>query len=310
MQPITLPLPTGDVPFFDHDTVLRAISPGAAIDAVRTGFVRFAEGAWQMPPKVYLESPPHGDFRAMPALGDDIAMLKWVTSFPHNAGTAVPTVSALAIASDANTGKTLAVVDGAAITALRTGAAAAVATTALARADARSSGVVGCGLHGRWAALCLQAAGFKEGVCYDPNDERAEALAAELGWDPGTLADALGCDVVTTVTPGSEPVIDARHLRPGLHINALGADGPGKAEMTTDAVRACVVFCDEWMQASHGGEIHHAVEAGAVARSDVTELGDVLTGKHPGRTSEEAVTLFDSTGLAIQDLALVLSLLG
>lgn len=309
MQTITLPLPTGEVPFFDHDTVLKAISPGAAIEAVRNGFVRFAEGAWQMPPKVYLDSPPHGDFRAMPALGDDIAMLKWVTSFPHNAGTGVPTVSALVVASDANTGKMLAVADGQAITALRTGAAAAVATTALAPSGAASAGLVGCGLHGRWAALCVQAAGFNDGVCYDPNAERAAALADELGWSTGTLADALGCDVVTTVTPGSEPVIDARQLRPGLHINALGADGPGKAEMTIDAVGGCEVFCDEWTQASHGGEIHHAVEAGVVTRSDVTEIGAVLTGTHPGRTSDEAVTLFDSTGLAIQDLALVLALL-
>lgn len=304
-----LSFPTGPVRFFDHDTVLEAISPEAAIAAVRNGFVRFAEGAWQMPPKVYLESPPHGDFRAMPALGDGVAMLKWVSSFPHNTGTGVPTVSATVVASDATTGKTLAVIDGAAVTALRTGAAAAVATQVLAPGTARTSGLVGCGLHGRWAGLCLRAAGYEQGVCYDPNAERAEALAGELGWNAGTLADALACDVVTTVTPGSEPVIDARHLRPGMHLNALGADGPGKAEMTTDAVTGCEVFCDEWMQASHGGEIHHAVEAGALKRADVIEMGEVLTGKHPGRTSDEAVTLFDSTGLAIQDLALVLALL-
>ena len=83
----------------------------------------------------------------------------------------------------------------------------------------------------------------------------------------------------------------------------LGADGPGKAEATVEAVAACELFCDEWAQASHGGELTAAVEAGRVGREEVTELGAVLAGAAPGRSSDEAVTLFDSTGLAIQDLA-------
>jgi ornithine cyclodeaminase/alanine dehydrogenase-like protein (mu-crystallin family) len=105
------------------------------------------------------------------------------------------------------------------------------------------------------------------------------------------------------VTPGAEIVVGTDDLRPGLHLNMLGADGPGKAEAAIDAVAACALFCDEWAQASHGGELTGAIEAGRVSRDQVTELGAVLAGDAPGRGADDAVTLFDSTGLAIQDLA-------
>jgi ornithine cyclodeaminase/alanine dehydrogenase-like protein (mu-crystallin family) len=99
-------------------------------------------------------------------------------------------------------------------------------------------------------------------------------------------------------------VVDAGDLKPGMHLNMLGADGPGKAEATIGAVASCALFCDEWAQASHGGELTGAVEEGLVAREQVTGLGSVLTGAAPGRPGPDAVTLFDSTGLAIQDLAI------
>jgi ornithine cyclodeaminase/alanine dehydrogenase-like protein (mu-crystallin family) len=104
-------------------------------------------------------------------------------------------------------------------------------------------------------------------------------------------------------------VVRAGDLRPGLHLNMLGADGPGKAEAELEAVARAELFCDEWEQASHGGELTGAVEAGLVQREQVTELGEVLTGSHRGRSGPDGVTLFDSTGLAIQDLALCLALL-
>jgi ornithine cyclodeaminase/alanine dehydrogenase-like protein (mu-crystallin family) len=178
-----------------------------------------------------------------------------------------------------------------------------VAARALARPDASSVGIVGSGLHGTWAARCLAAAGYVTGVCHDPRVAVASALADELGWRTGTLAEALACDVVCCVTPGNEPVVDVSSLHAGLHLNMLGADGPGKAEATTGAVASCALFCDEWEQASHGGELTGAVTAGLVSRSDVTELGAVLAGDAGGRPGPDAVTLFDSTGLAIQDLA-------
>ena len=206
-------------------------------------------------------------------------------------------------------GRPLALVDVRAVTALRTGAVAAVAAQELAREDARTAGIVGCGLHGAWAARCLAAAEFGPGVCFDADPEAAGRLAGELGWEAGSREDALACDVVTCVTPGHEPVVGEADLRAGLHLNMLGADGPGKAEADPAAVARCELFCDEWQQASHGGELTGAVAAGLVDRDAVRELGGVLTGAVPGRSGADAVTLFDSTGLAIQDLALCLALL-
>jgi ornithine cyclodeaminase/alanine dehydrogenase-like protein (mu-crystallin family) len=209
--------------------------------------------------------------------------------------------------NDATTSEPKLLVDARAVTALRTGAVAAVAADALAADGARTVGIVGCGLHGAWAARCLAAAGYGPGVCADPRADAAEALAAELGWRAGTTAEALAADVVCCVTPGFEPVIGVGDLRPGQHLNMLGADGPGKAEATVDAVARCALFCDEWAQASHGGELTGAVEAGAITREQVGELGAVLAGDAPGRPSADAVTLFDSTGLAIQDLAIAIA---
>jgi alanine dehydrogenase len=256
-----------------------------------------------MPAKIYLQSPPFGDFRAMPARGGGIALLKWITSFPGNPARGLPTVMGVICLSDAETGAPLMLLDARAVTALRTGAVAAVATQALAASDAATVGIIGCGLHGAWTARCLAAAGYSAGVCSDPREEVAAELADELGWSVGSREEAARCDVVCCVTPGAEPVIDVGDLRAGLHLNMLGADGPGKAEATIGAVASCRLFCDEWHQASHGGELTGAIEAGLVARDQVTELGDVLAGEAPGRPGPAAVTLFDSTGLAIQDLA-------
>lgn len=293
-----------DLAVLDHDTVLEAVSPQAAIDVTREAFVRHHRGEWVMPAKVYLQSPPYGDFRAMPARGGELALLKWITSFPGNPEQGLPTVSGVVCLSDARTGVPLAILDARAVTALRTGAVAAVATAALARSDARTVGIVGCGLHGAWTARCLAAAGYDDGVCFDPRTGAAAALAAELGgWEVGDLPAALACDVVCAITPGAVAVVQRDDLRPGQHLNMLGADGSGKAEASVEAVVACELFCDEWAQASHGGELTGAVEAGLVTREQVVTLGAVLAGDAPGRSGPDATTLFDSTGLAIQDLA-------
>jgi len=256
-----------------------------------------------MPPKVYLDASPNGDFRAMPARGGGLALLKWVTSFPGNPARGLPTVTGVICLSDVTTGEPLMLLDARSVTALRTGAVAAVAARALAGEDARTVALLGCGLHGAWTARALVAAGYGPGVCHDPDEEAAFALARELGWAAGTRADALGAEIVCCVTPGNEPVVEAGDLRPGMHLNMLGADGPGKAEATPGAVASCALFCDEWEQASHGGELTGAVTEGLVRREQVTELGAVLAGDATGRPGPEAVTLFDSTGLAIQDLA-------
>lgn len=287
----------------DHDAVLQAVSPSAAIERVRAAFGYYHAGEWTMPAKVYLPSPPYGDFRAMPARGGGIALLKWISSFPGNPAQGLPTVTGVVCLSDAGTGQPLMVLDARAVTALRTGAVAAVAAGALAPTGAATVGIVGCGLHGVWAARCLAAAGYGPGVCADPSEAAAAGLARELDWTVGDRRAALGADVVCCVTPGSQIVVAAEDLRPGLHLNMLGADGPGKAEAAIDAVTACALFCDEWAQASHGGELTGAIDAGLVARDQVSELGAVLAGDLPGRPDDDVVTLFDSTGLAIQDLA-------
>jgi alanine dehydrogenase len=298
-----------ELPVFSHDAVLGAVSPAEAIERVREGFVEYASGEWAMPPKVYLDASPNGDFRAMPARGAGLAILKWVTSFPDNPAAGLPVVMGVICVSSDVDGQPLALIDARSVTALRTGAVAAVAAQELAREDARTVGIVGCGLHGAWAARCLAAAEYGPGVCFDPSPEAAGALAGELDWEAGSLEDALACDVVTCVTPGSEPVVRAADLRPGMHLNMLGADGPGKAEAEVEAVTRASLFCDEWQQAGHGGELTGAVQAGLVTREMVNELGAVLTGAAPGRANDDAVTLFDSTGLAIQDVAICLAVL-
>jgi alanine dehydrogenase len=291
------------IPVISREAVLEAIDASTAVERTRIAFQRHARGEWTMPAKVYLDSPPHGDFRAMPALGDGLALLKWVTSFPGNSAKGLPVVRGEVLLSDAETGEVLAVIECSSVTSLRTGAAAAVSALVLARESAKSVGIIGCGVNGAWAARCLAAVGYGQGVCADPRVDPAEALAEELGWRAGDRGEAAAQDVVVTVTPGEKLVVLEGDLRPGQHFAVLGADAHGKQEVDLAAIERCRLFCDEWEQASAGGELANAVDAGLAKRENVTQLGDVLNGA-PGRASDDEVTLFDSTGLAIQDLAI------
>jgi alanine dehydrogenase len=297
------------VAVFTNEAVLEAVGTAEAIERTRAAFERHASGEWEMPAKVYLDSPPYGDFRAMPARGDGLALLKWVTSFPHNTERGLPVVAGAVLLSDAATGEPLAIMDCRAITWLRTGAAAAISAQALARHDARSVGVIGCGVNGAWAARCLVEAGFGPGVCADVRVETAERLARELGWRVGSREDAVSQDIVITMTPGDEPVILEPDPREGQHLAVLGADAHGKAEVAQGAIARCHLFCDEWEQAAGGGELAGPYSAGRVKRDQVTELGEVLIGRSEGRRSASDITLFDSTGLAIQDLAIAQAVL-
>ena len=297
------------IPVLGRDAVLAAVGPTAAIEATREAFVNHARGIWEMPAKVYVDAPPHGDFRAMPARGDGLAILKWVTSFPRNSERGLPAVAGALLVSSAETGGLLAILDCAAVTSLRTGAAAAVSALALAREGGRGVGVIGCGVNGGWAARCLAAAGYGPGVCFDPRRDAAEALAAELGWRAGAREEAAAADVVASVTPGERPAILASDLREGQHLAVLGADAAGKSEVEPTAFDRCRLFCDDWVQAAAGGELAAPVAAGRVARGDVTELGAVLAGDAAGRSDAAEITLFDSTGLAIQDLGIAAAVL-
>jgi ornithine cyclodeaminase/alanine dehydrogenase-like protein (mu-crystallin family) len=262
-----------------------------------------------MPSKVYVPAYPNGDFRAMPALGGGHALLKWVTSFPGNPLQGLPTVMGLVLLSDATNGTLKAVLDAGAVTALRTGAAATRAAETLAREDAGPAAVLGAGVNGRATARTLLARG-REVAIWDVVPQRAQQAAAELGCTVAASREAaLAADIVVTVTPGREVLFPEGSLRPGQHVSLMGADGPGKAEIASEELARVRIFCDDWEQASHNGDLGHAVEAGLVQREDATELGAVLTGDAPGRTSADEVTAFDSTGLAIQDLAIALAAL-
>ena len=291
------------VPFFGAADVAAAVPPEIAYRAVRDAFVAHARGDWTMQPKLYVTNYPAGDFRAMPALGGGHALLKWVTSFPGNPARGLPTVSGIVVLSDAETGELLALLDAGAVTALRTGAAAALAAETLRRADAATTVVVGAGVNGRAAARTFVALG-RPVALWDVDEGRARAAAMEVGAAVArSQAEALAADVVVTVTPGKQILLPEGSLLPGQHVSLVGADGPGKAEIAVAELARAHVFCDDWEQASHGGDLAAAVEAGAISRGDVTMLGDVLTGTAPGRRGEEEITVFDSTGLAIQDLA-------
>jgi alanine dehydrogenase len=295
------------VPFFRAADVEAAVSPERAVEAVREAFLAYARGEWSMPPKVYVPAYPAGDFRAMPALGGSHALLKWVTSFPGNPAQGLPTVTGIVVLSDASNGMPTALLDAAAVTALRTGAAAVLAAETLARADASGAAVIGAGVNGRAVAKTFAAVG-REVVLWDVDAKQARAAADEIGAGAAASRDeALGADVVATVTPGKEVVVAEGALRPGQHVSLMGADGPGKAEIAVGELARVHVFCDDWEQASHNGDLAHAVEAGAVGRDDATELGAVLAGSAPGRRDDEDITVFDSTGLAIQDLAIALA---
>ena len=296
-----------EIPIFAALDVEAAVPPERALEAVRDAFVAYSGGDWSMPPKVYVPAYPAGDFRAMPALGAGHALLKWVTSFPGNPAAGLPTVTGLVLLSDASDGMLKAALDAGAVTALRTGAAAVLAAEELGRADASSAAVVGAGINGKAAARTFAARG-RDVALWDIDRDRAEATAAEIGAQvAGSREEALAADLLVTVTPGHEVLLPEASLKAGQHVSLMGADGPGKAEIAVSELVRTHVFCDDREQASHNGELVHAVEAGRLARDAVTQLGDVLAGSAEGRKAEDEITTFDSTGLAIQDLAIALA---
>jgi alanine dehydrogenase len=295
------------IPFFTGSQVREAVSPERAVEAVRDAFVAYARGEWTMPPKVYVPAYPAGDFRAMPALGGGHALLKWVTSFPGNPASGLPTVTGLVLLSDASNGMLKGVLDAGAVTALRTGAAAVLAAETLGRDDAATAAVIGAGVNGEAAARTFVARGRRV-LLWDVDRSRAEEVAARIGAEPASSREeALAAELLVTVTPGREVVLGESSLQAGQHASLMGADGPGKAEIAVEELARVSVFCDDWEQASHNGDLVHAVDAGVLARDDVSQLGDVLLGTAHGRQSKDDITVFDSTGLAIQDLAIALA---
>jgi ornithine cyclodeaminase/alanine dehydrogenase-like protein (mu-crystallin family) len=210
------------------------------------------------------------------------------------------------LVSSAEDGRLLAMLDAGAVTAVRTGAAAVLAAETLGRADAETAAVVGAGVNGEAAARTFVARG-RAPLVWDVDEDRAHAVADRVGGRVATSREeALAADLLVTVTPGREVLLAEGSLRPGQHVSLMGADGPGKAEIAVGELGRVHVFCDDWEQSSHGGELAAAVGAGTIGRTDVAQIGDVLNGTAEGRRSPADITIFDSTGLALQDLAVAL----
>lgn len=278
-----------------------------ALSAVERAFAVHGRGEAQMPPKVYLSLPQHaGDFRAMPSYMEGAAGVKWVNSHPENPQRhKLPAVLGVYILSDAATAAPLAVMDGTLLTAFRTGAAAGVASKFLGARSPRSLGLVGCGVQAR-VLLAAHRAMYQvpRVLAADASREAAERFAEETGAQVATVEEAAGCDIVCTTTPSRAPVVKREWIRKGTHINAMGADAHGKQELEAQILRDARVFLDDLAQATESGEVNVPLHHGEFRREQIEgTLGEVVVGKRPGRQGDE-ITVFDSTGLAVQDLAL------
>ena len=285
------------------------------IAAVEAAFAAYARGDAQMPAKSYIDLPQYnGDFRSMPAYlaaADwEAAALKWVNVHPDNPEDHdLPTVMGTVIYSDPETAFPLAVMDGTRLTRKRTGAAAAVATDHLAIADATSLGIVGAGVQS-YAQLEAIAAvrPIKEVVVSDVDEDAIAAFVERFGdrFDVrgGSIAEAGHCDVLSTVTPVREPIVSRADLADHTHVNAMGADAAGKQELADEVLLAAAVIIDDYEQCTHSGEINVPWSTGVLTDADLHgELGDLVIGALENDDIREGITVFDSTGLAIQDVA-------
>jgi alanine dehydrogenase len=234
-------------------------------------------------------------------------------NFPSNpARTGLPTIQGVILLADARNGRPLAIIDSLAVTARRTAAATAVAARRLARPDARVATIVGCGVQGRVQLEALRAVlPIDRAFAVDREGCRADLFADECS-GPGleiVVADDLGralaqSDVVVTCTPSREPIVHDGAVRPGTFIAAVGADHPEKQEIAPRLMAACTVVVDDLGQCTTMGDLHHAIEAGFMGPADVhAALGELVAGRRPGRTRDDEITIFDSTGLALQDVA-------
>ena len=278
-----------------------------AIPAVEAAFAAHGRGEALMPPKLYLPLPRHGgDFRAMPAYLDGAAGVKWVNMHPGNpAKHGLPAVMGVYILSDPDTAVPLAILDGTLLTGFRTGAAGAVASKYLAPKNPATIGFVGCGVQARHL-LAAHRVLFPNlrAVLFDASAEAVARFAAESGGHPGAVDQAGSCDIVCTTTPSRTPVVFRSYVGISTHINAMGADAPGKQEIDPAILQEAVVVLDDLAQACESGEVNVPLHAGTYRREQIHgTLGEVVAGLKPGRVSTE-ITLFDSTGLALQDLAL------
>jgi ornithine cyclodeaminase/alanine dehydrogenase len=278
-----------------------------AIPAVEAAFAAHGRGEALMPPKLYLPLEKFGgDFRAMPSALEGAAGVKWVNFHPENpAKHGLPAVMGVYVLSDAETAFPVAILDGTLLTSFRTGAAAAVASKHLAVKRPATIGFVGCGVQARsiLAAHRVLYSGFRP-LMVDAVPEAAARFAREAGGHVAAPDQAGSCDIVNTCTPARGPVVWRSYVGISTHLNAMGADAPGKQELDPRILQDAVVVLDDLAQATESGEVNVPLHAGTYRREQIYgTLGEIVAGKKPGRKGTE-ITVFDSTGLAIQDLAL------
>jgi alanine dehydrogenase len=293
------------------DELADCIDMASLIDAIEEAFEAYQKGDATMPPKTYVDIEEHnGDFRAMPAAVGDSAGVKWVNVHPDNPQKFdLPTVMGVVVYSDPETAYPLAIMDGTKLTRFRTGAVAGVASRHLAPSDASSLGLLGAGqqAHTQLDAIS-NVIDLDQVVISDLDDDAiTEFITAEshrtVDIVSGSPQDVANCDVISTTTPSREPILKREWIKDGAHINAIGADAEGKQELESDILADANVIVDDWEQCSHSGEINVPVAEGVLSEEVVHgDLSSVVTGSAP--TSDDTdITVFDSTGLAIQDIA-------
>lgn len=304
-----------EILWLSEEDVMQLLTIDDTIAAVEGAFKDHGWAKTQMPPKSYLYFQKYsGDLRSMPAYleGLDIAGVKIVNVHPGNNSFGLPTVMALVVLNSPKTGAPEAVMGGTYLTNIRTGAAGAIAARALARPESRVVGMVGAGAQARTQLLALSRLfNIEKVIVSNRSIESSTAFVKdaktflECDYHPTTdRQETCDCDILITTTPVRSPVVKEAWVKPGTHINAIGADAKGKQELESSLTRKAKVVVDDLAQAVHSGEVNVPISEGVLRPEEIyAELGEVLVGKKPGRTSDEEITIFDSTGLAIQDVA-------
>ena len=289
--------------------------------AVADGFTSLAAGEATVPPIVRIDVPDHEgevDIKTAYVRGLDSFAIKIAAGFFQNYRMGLPTGSGMMVLVSARTGRPEAVLlDNGYLTDVRTGAAGALAARHLARKRVETAGVIGSGMQARYQMRALkQVRDFQRlmvyGIVPDQVEEYAAEMASVLGVEVITAADVetvvRNSDVVVTCTPAKEPYLKAEWLHPGLHITAMGTDSEDKQELYADALgRADLLVCDRKSQSFRLGEFHNGLEAGVISRDDpIIELGELTSGREPGRKSDKEITICDLTGVGVQDTAIAL----
>lgn len=308
-----------------EDEIRQAISTAEAIDAIESAFSALSHGRVTLPgvinftiPPPYPAEPPQGDSHVKGAYiaGALDFVIKVANSFPNNPSLGLPVGSGLMLAFDAFTGALDAILlDNGYLTDLRTGAAGAVAARYLAPETIRQAAFIGSGTQARFQFRAIATARHISSViAWSRNPANAERLARDVMDDRGcdaqvaqTVEEAVrGSDLIITTTPSQQPLISAEWVQPGATLIAVGSDTPQKQELDLSVLaRADVVIADSLSQCAEFGEIHHALQAGAVTLDDISgELGDVIVGQIPGRTADDQIIVCDLTGVGVQDAAI------